>query len=203
MNLLWLQAAGCGGCSMSLLCAEDPGLFDLLEGAGIALLWHPAFSRRTGAEVRDLLAALEAGEMPLDILCVEGSLLRGPEGTGRFQMMGGTGRPMIEVVRALAARARYVIAAGSCSAYGGVTSAGENLTDAVGLQFEGGHPGGALPAGFRSAAGLPVINVAGCPTHPVWVTETLLLLAAGALGAEGLDRLGRPRFYADHLVHHA
>jgi len=60
-----------------------------------------------------------------------------------------------------------------------------------------------LPAGFRSKSGLPVMNVAGCPTHPDWVTETLLLFAAAELGAAALDTFGRPRFYADHLVHHA
>ncbi|OYW40214.1 MAG: HupU protein, partial [Azorhizobium sp. 12-66-6] len=62
--------------------------------------------------------------------------------------------------------------------------------------------GGALGAQFRSRSGLPVINVAGCPTHPNWVTETLMLLAAGLLGAQDLDAYRRPRFYADHLVHH-
>jgi Ni,Fe-hydrogenase I small subunit len=44
-----------------------------------------------------------------------------------------------------------------------------------------------------------VINVAGCPTHPGWVTETLLMLASGDTVA--LDGYNRPRFYADHLVH--
>ena len=32
-----------------------------------------------------------------------------------------------------------------------------------------------------------MINVAGCPTHPDWVTETLLLLAAGKLSAGKLS----------------
>ena len=46
MNLLWLQSAGCGGCTMSLLCAEDPNVIDLLDGAGIRLLWHPALAEQ-------------------------------------------------------------------------------------------------------------------------------------------------------------
>ena len=62
--------------------------------------------------------------------------------------------------------------------------------------------GGALGAAFRSRSGMPVINVAGCPTHPNWVTETLMLLAAGSLGESALDPFARPRFYAEHLVHH-
>ena len=203
MNLLWLQSAGCGGCTMSLLCAEDPNVLDLLEGAGIDLLWHPAISEATGAPVAALLGRLAAGEEPLDLLCVEGSILRGPRGTGRSPMLSGTGRPMMDWVRDLAGVARHVVAVGTCAAYGGVTSAGENPADAVGLQYDGARAGGLLAPGFRAAGGLPVINVAGCPTHPGWVTETLLMLASGDLDAAGLDALGRPRFYADHLVHHA
>ncbi|MDO5604721.1 MAG: HupU protein [Paracoccus sp. (in: a-proteobacteria)] len=202
MNLLWLQSSGCGGCTMSLLCAEGPDALSLIEMAGIRLLWHPAISLETGAEVRAILDAVETGALPLDILCVEGAVARGPRGTGRYQMLSGTGRSMLDWVQALAPRARHVMAVGSCAAFGGVTTAGGNPSDAAGLQYEGAHPGGVLPADWRAAGGLPVINVAGCPTHPGWVTETLLMLAAGALDAGGLDPLARPRFFTDHLVHH-
>ena len=94
MNVLWLQASGCGGCTMSLLCAENPNVFDLLAGAGISMLWHPAFSRASGAEVRALLAAIVSGERPLDVLCVEGVLVRGPHGTAPYDILSGTGAPM-------------------------------------------------------------------------------------------------------------
>ena len=202
MNILWLQSGGCGGCTMSLLCAETPNLIDVLGDAGLSILWHPALSVQTGSEVRALLDAVERGETPLDILCVEGSILTGPNGTGRFHMLSGTGRAMSDWVRALSARAQHVVAVGTCAAYGGITAAGGNPAGAIGLQFDGSHAGGLLPPDFRGRAGLPVINVAGCPTHPGWVTETLMLLAEGALGAEDLDAMQRPRFYADHLVHH-
>lgn len=202
MNILWLQSAGCGGCTMSLLCAEDPGLFDLLEGAGLEFLWHPALSVETGATVREMMNAILEGRQELDILCVEGSILLGPNGTGRYHILSGTGRSMLEWLRDLAPRARHVVAVGTCATYGGVTSAGGNPADAVGVQYDGSHKGGALDPDFRSSSGLPVVNIAGCPTHPGWVTETLLLLADGVLGEVDLDSYGRPRFYADHLVHH-
>jgi ferredoxin hydrogenase small subunit len=105
-------------------------------------------------------------------------------------------------VRDLAARARHVLAIGSCAAWGGMSAAGLNPTDACGLQYEDDRPGGLLGAGFRSASGLPVVNVAGCPTHPGWVLDTLAALATDALHADDLDPLARPRFYADQLVHH-
>lgn len=202
MNLLWLQASGCGGCTMSLICAENPDVFDSLADAGIQVLWHPALSVESGAEARTILSRVLQGEVALDLLCIEGAIARGPRGTGRFQMLTGTGRSMMDWVRDLAPHARHVLAVGSCAAFGGVTTAGDNPSDAVGVQYEGSHPGGLLPPGFRDHTGLPVINVAGCPTHPGWVLETLMLLKAGAMDAGSLDGYARPRFFADHLVHH-
>ncbi len=188
---------------MSLLCAEDPNVLELLDDAGIDVLWHPAISEATGEEARRLLDAIVAGEVPLDILCVEGSIVMGPNGTGRYHILSGTGRSMLEWIRDLAPLARHVMAVGTCAAFGGVTAAGGNPAGAVGLQFDGSHAGGALPADFRARSGLPVINVAGCPTHPSWVTASLLLLAGESLGGDALDGFNRPRFYTDHLVHHA
>ena len=202
MNLLWLQASGCGGCTMSLLCAENPNVFDTLADAGITVLWHPALSVGTGAEVRALLERITQGEISLDLLCIEGAIARGPRGTGRYQMLTGTGHSMMHWVQMLAPRARHVVAVGSCAAFGGVTTAGDNPSDAVGIQYEGSHIGGLLAPDFQDQTGLPVINVAGCPTHPGWVLETLMLLSAGALHGQDLDGYARPRFFADHLVHH-
>ena len=203
MNVLWLQSAGCGGCTMSLLCAEDPNVFDLFADAGIEMLWHPALSEATGDEVSVLLDDLVAGRVALDVLCVEGAVATGPKGTGRYQILSGTGRSMLHWVRELALLAKDVVAVGTCAAYGGVTSAGGNPSDAMGLQYEGALSGGVLDATFRAGSGRPVINVAGCPTHPDWVTETLMLLAEDRMAPEALDEFARPRFYADHLVHHA
>ena len=199
-NVLWLQSGGCGGCTMSLLCADTPDFFGTLAGAGIELLWHPSLSLASGPGALDILRDCAEGRIALHALCVEGSMLRGAD--GRFHMLAGSGLPMIEWVRQLAAVASYTVAVGTCAAFGGITAGGINPTDACGLQYEGERPGGLLGAAYRSRAGLPVINVAGCPTHPNWVMETLMALAAGMLEAASLDALGRPRFYADHLVHH-
>jgi uptake hydrogenase small subunit len=202
LNLVWLQSGGCGGCTMSLLCSEARDLLGTLADAGLNVLWHPALSEATGAEALAILEACADGETPLDVLCLEGAVLRGPGGTGRFHVLSGTGQPMMEWVRRLAARARRVVAIGTCAAYGGMTSAGENLVDACGLQYDGEAAGGLLGEGWRDAEGLPVVNVAGCPPHPAWIVETLVSLSLGALGAGDLDALGRPRSYADQLVHH-
>nr|WP_242402568.1 HupU protein [Komagataeibacter kakiaceti] len=187
---------------MSLLCAESPDLLTTLRGAGIDLLWHPSLSARMGVDALELFGDVLAGRVALDALCVEGAMLRGPEGTGRFHTLAGTDVAMIDWVRRLSGVARHVVAVGSCSAYGGMTAAAPNILDACGLQYDGQYPGGALGAGFVARGGLPVVNVAGCPTHPDWVTETLMLLARNMMDADALDDFRRPRFYADQLVHH-
>ena len=201
MNLLWLQSGGCGGCTLSWLGSEMGPLFATLRDENIEILWHPSLSEASAGEAQELLRRCAAGLQPLDILCIEGSLLRGPNGSGRFHLLAGTGIPTIDWVRQLAQRARHVVAVGTCAAFGGVTAAGINPTEACGLQYEGEHRGGLLGADFRDGSGLPVINIAGCPTHPDWVTETLIALNRGELSEKDLDPLGRPRFYADHLVH--
>lgn len=203
MKLLWLQSGGCGGCTLSWLGSEISPLFALLEDEGIELVWHPGLSEASAEEALAVIAECTGGTRPFDVLCVEGALLRGPQGSGRFHLMAGSGAPMAEWIRLLAAHARHVVAVGSCAAFGGIVSAGSNPTDACGLQYDGEAAGGLLGPDFRAAAGLPVINVAGCAPHPDWISETLIALARGALTTDDLDGYGRPRFYADQLVHHA
>jgi uptake hydrogenase small subunit len=201
-NVLWLQSGGCGGCTTSLLCSGSGDLLGTLADAGLHLLWHPSLSEASGAEALSLLRACASGVTPLDILCVEGSVLRGPGGTGRFHVFSGTGEPMMAWIGRLAARAGRVVAVGTCTAYGGMTSAGGNPADACGLQYDGEVPGGLLGATWCDPSGLPVINVAGCPIHPAWVLDVLVALSLDTFGPSDLDALGRPRAYADELVHH-
>lgn len=202
LTLLWLQSGGCGGCSMSLLNAESPDLVTSLESAGIELLWHPAMSLATGSEFVELLQSIANGEQKLDILCLEGAVMQGPNGTGRFHMLAGTGRPMMEVIAELGTIAKHVIAVGSCAAYGGITRGGGNHAEACGLQYDGEKRGGLLGGDFVSNAGMPVVNVAGCPIHPSWLLDSLTQISLGTFTQAALDELARPRAYADHLVHH-
>ncbi len=202
LNLLWLQSGGCGGCTMSLLNAESPDVLSCLDMAGINLLWHPSLSLETGQDVSDILHAIVEGEIQLDILCLEGSVICGPNNTGKFHMLAGTGEPMMHWIERLSVKAEYVVAVGTCAAYGGITAAGGNPSDACGMQYDGEKKGGLLGAQFRSRSNMPVVNIAGCPTHPNWVTDTLAEIAIGDFTEANMDSLGRPRSYADQLVHH-
>ena len=93
-NLLWLQSAGCGGCTMSLLCSGARDLTAALDAVGVRVLWHPSLSEESGEEAKRILEQCASGELAVDALCVEGALLRGPRGTGRFHRHAGSERPM-------------------------------------------------------------------------------------------------------------
>jgi NiFe hydrogenase small subunit HydA len=191
-SITWLQAGACGGDSMSLLGMRDPDLVELTEILDLEVGWHPSLSPGSSEA---WFSEILTGRRPLDILCVEGSLIRGPGGTGMFDTVGG--RPRIGLVKQLAERAHHVVAVGTCSAYGGIPVDGE--VGATGLQFHRERPGGLLGEGFRSGSGRPVINLPGCPCPP-WVLGGLLAILARDADPE-LDELGRPAEWFGMLVH--
>ena len=188
LRLFWMQSGGCGGCTLSLMGAEGPDLLTTFEAANIEVLWHPSLSEESGQEVVDIMRRIVDGEETLDILCLEGSVMRGPNGTGRFHMMSGTDRPVMDWIADLAAKAGHVVAVGSCAAYGGITAAGANEVEACGLAYEGQRAGGLLGADFRSRSGMPVINVDKART-------VFVLKRSMASGFAGIEN---PLFYKDN-----
>ncbi|MFM2058041.1 MAG: hypothetical protein RLY71_2426 [Pseudomonadota bacterium] len=196
-TLLWLQTGACGGDSLAILGATSPSIEQLFDDCGVELLWHPSLSHASARRFDALVASILAGEQPLGILCIEGSIVTAPRGTGLYDTWRGGAK--MDLVRELATRAETVVAMGTCAAFGGVHAAPPNPSDCVGLQFEHATPGGLLPPEWRSRSGLPVINVAGCPAHPHTMTQTLATLAAG-LPLE-LDGLNRPASHFSTMVH--
>jgi uptake hydrogenase small subunit len=180
---------------MSMLNAESPDILEVIENLNLDILWHPSFSDTTPSEHRRILADLVTGKTALDIFCVEGSIIRGPNNTGMYETYGG--KPKKDLVRQLADKAGIIIAVGTCASFGGVTGAGD--TDAVGLQFSKRKLGGFLGKNFRSGKGLPVINLPGCPVHP---TVILGVMSAMAMGLE-MERnaFNAPLEYYSMLVH--
>jgi len=188
---------------MSLMCAESPDMLTAFEAAGINILWHPALSVETGSEVTAIIDAIVEGRLKLDILCLEGSVIKGPQGTGKFHLMAGAdGRSMMSVVDQLARLSDTVLGVGSCAAFGGITAAGQNAVEACGLSYDGEQKGGLLGGDFQARGGLRVINIPGCPVHPDWVTETLHHLSSGEMRSDHLDEFARPNAITRSLVHH-
>lgn len=194
-SLYWMQCGGCGGDSMSFLNVESPDLIELFASLGIQLLWHPSLSTLSPAAQNQQIERLLQGEQPLDILVVEGSIIRGPASTGMFDTRNG--HPKKDLVAKLAAQARHVVAAGTCASFGGFGTDSEAMS--TGLQFLEKEPGGLLGKDFRSGSGLPVINLAGCPCHAEVIAGALSALVGDIPIA--LDEFNRPLDWYGMTVH--
>jgi hydrogenase small subunit len=178
---------------MSFLNAEEPTVCDLLTDFGIEFLWHPSLGMELGEQAQALFHALARGEKPLDIFVFEGTVIRAPNGTGRYNMFAE--RPMLEWVQMLAPQAGIVVAIGDCACWGGIPAVAPNPSDSIGLQFLRREAGGFLGKDFRSKLGLPVINIPGCPAHPDWITQIVVALATGRAHDIALDELNRPKTF--------
>lgn len=196
-SLFWLQGQTCGGNTISILNASDPDFCTFLDETGIELLYHPSLSPVWGRELLSLIRALARGRRRVDILVFEGAVPLSPRGTGQYCTLHE--RPIKDVVLALARQARYVVSVGNCASHGGMAALPPNPTGATGLQWEGQRLGGLLGPDFRSRAGLPVVNLTGCPVPPHFMLATLKCLAEGSLNAACLDAFHRPRFLYEPL----
>ena len=86
-NIVWMQAGACSGESMALLCADRPSLENLLQQYDLKLLWHPSLT--ADASFGQVLEAITSGREKVDILCIEGSLMTGPDGSGQYDTWKG------------------------------------------------------------------------------------------------------------------
>jgi len=195
LKLLWIQCGGCGGDTWSFFNAESPNVTELFSSLDVELLWHPSISMRSPDNLKTINEDLQSGARELDVLCVEGSILRGPGGTGRYDEIFG--KPKKDLVASLANRARYILAIGTCASYGGIGANTE--IEATGLQFLREEKGGFLGDEFTSASGMPVINLPGCPCHCGVVVGTLIAIGSGA--RLELDEYNTPAEWYGMMVH--
>jgi hydrogenase small subunit len=90
-----------------------------------------------------------------------------------------------------------VVAAGTCATYGGIHAMEGNPTGCMGLADY-------LGWNWRSSAGMPIVNVPGCPVQPDNFMETLTYLlyqAAGMSPMIPLDDKLRPTWLFGKTVH--
>lgn len=193
VNVLWLQGGACSGNTMSFLNAEEPSVCDLITDFGFNVLWHPSLGLELGNDLQRLLWNCVEGKTALDILVFEGSVVNAPNGTGTWNRFAG--RPMKDWLTDLAAAASFVLAVGDCATWGGIPAMEPNPSESQGLQFLKRSEGGFLGTAYRSQAGLPVINIPGCPAHPDWITQILVAIATGRIADIALDELNRPQTF--------
>ena len=156
-SVLWFQGGACSGNTMSFLNADEPNVVDLIVDFGLEVIWHPSLGLELGNQAQKIFRDCASGARPMDVFVFEGTVIEGPNGTGRMDMFAD--RPMKDWVAEMAAQAGIVVAIGDCACWGGIPAMEPNPSGSTGLQFHKRNKGGFLGPDFRSKAGLPVINI--------------------------------------------
>ena len=218
VHVFWLSGMSCDGCSVAVLGANNPSLEDLaldrVPDLPLVVMHHPMISEESGHDLMAAYAAAADGSLGAPfILVLEGSVPDDqPMSSGQFATMGtpadwprgmrqsrGGDQPLrvTDWVVALAPRASASIAIGTCATWGGIPAAAGNITGSMGLMDF-------LGSGYRSARGIPVVNVPGCAPQGDNFTETLAAIVRHIVGTRDLppfDELGRPEWLFDQTVH--
>ena len=163
LHILWITAGlSCDGDSVSVTAAEQPSIEEVLIGAIPGLpkvhLHNPVLAAEVGDEFMQHFYKAEQGRLDPYVLVVEGSIPNEHiKAEGYWAAWGTneeTGQPITtcEWIDRLASRAWGVIAVGTCATYGGIHAMAGNPTGCMGLSDY-------LGKDFRSAGGLPIVNI--------------------------------------------
>jgi hydrogenase small subunit len=216
VHILWTsEGMSCDGDTISVTNASLPSLEDVVMGAIPGLpkvhLHNKVLSPTLGGDefMEPFHRAAEGTLGAPFIFVVEGSIPNeNINGDGYWTSMGnepGSAGPdgyaeprtVNRWIDLLAPKAWAVVAAGTCATYGGIHAMAGNPTGCMGLADYLGWD-------FRSAGGLPIINVPGCPVQPDNFMETLLWAlhqAAGLAPVIPLDDKLRPQWLFGKTVH--
>lgn len=182
LPLIWFEANACSGDSISLLNAVHPELGQILCLLADIRYWNALMPGQGNAAVESLIQTVESGNF---ILALEGAIATA--GKGRFTIPFKTGKYLFsseELFRWMAPKARFIIAVGTCAAFGGPSAARPN------------------PSGSKGAWEVieqTVVNVSGCPINPDWFLGTLYYLLL--FGIPELDRYNRPTLFYGETIH--
>jgi hydrogenase small subunit len=208
VHILWITAGlGCDGDSVSITAATQPSIEDVLLGAIPGLpkvhLHNPVLAYEVGDDFMKYWYQAEEGKLDPFVLVVEGSIPNEKiKKEGYWAGLGTdpkTKQPITtnEWIDRIAPKALAVIACGTCATYGGIHAMEGNPTGCMGLADYLGWD-------WRSKAGLPIVNVPGCPVQPDNFMETVLYLlyqVAGLAPMIPLDDQLRPTWLFGKTVH--
>ena len=208
IDILWITAGlGCDGDTIAMTSATLPSIEDLVLGAipGIprVTFHNSVLAYAVGDDFLRTFERAAKGNLDPFILVIEGSIPNERNNNeGYWAALGtdrATGQPITtcEWIDRLAPRAWAVMAAGTCSAYGGIHAMAGNPTGCMGLPDYMGWE-------WKSKAGIPIVCVPGCPIQPDNFMETLLYLlrqAAGRAPMISLDEELRPTWLFSQTVH--
>lgn len=208
MDILWITAGlSCDGDTISMTAATQPSLEDLVLGVipGIPKVHfhNPVLAYGVGEDFLKPFRLAEQGKSGPFILVIEGSIPNEKiKQEGYWAALGEEGasgqpRKTVDWIDGLVPHAWAVVAAGTCATFGGIHAMQGNPTGAMGLRDY-------LGKDWVSKAGLPIVNVPGCPVQPDNFMETLLYLlyqAAGKAPMIPLDEELRPTWLFGATTH--
>lgn len=182
--VVWLGTNTCMGDTISVLNSVDPSIRDIITDL-VDLRYNQFFMVAQGDMSTKVLEDTVAEYPGEYILIVEGNV---PTRMGGLYCEIGTrnGKPFtaLEAVTEMGAAARYVVAVGTCAAFGGPFAA---------------HPNPADGESVQEVLDRQVINVPGCPVHPDWLVGTLAHLVW--YGEPELDEYNRPTLFYKETIH--
>lgn len=195
---VWLQAASCTGCSVSILNTSYPSIKNLLideilPGKHINVRFHPTIMAGQGEAVIEILEATRNEKRNGFVLIVEGAIPTAENGVyGVIGEKGGTPITMLSWFEQLSKDALAVIALGTCASFGGIPGSKPNPTGCKGV-------GDVLK---ELSLSTPFINIPGCPPHPDWFVGTVAsILMNGLPRPSDLDEVGRPKAFFSQTIH--
>lgn len=197
-SVVWLQGAGCTGCSVSVLNSVSPSIKnalvdEVIPGKHLNLRFHPTVMAGAGDGAIEVLEATSQQKKGGYILVVEGAIPTAQGGIyGTLGEEKGRGVSLLSRLESLASNALAVIALGTCSSFGGIPAASPNPTQCVSVE----------EAMEAAKIATPLVNIPGCPPHPDWFIGTLAsILLFGLPKPEDLDEHRRPKAFFGSLIH--
>ncbi len=178
-SVVYLHGAECTGCSEAVLRTYQPFIDELILDT-ISLDYHETIMAAAGEAAE---AALHQAINSPDgfVLVHEGAIPTIQD--GQWGMVGG--HTMAANLKECAAKAKAIIAMGTCATFGGVQAAKPNPSQAVSVS--------------KYLNRKDVINIAGCPPNPInFVGAVVYYLTKGL---PELDPMGRPKVFYGATVH--
>ena len=186
--IIWIQGAGCSGCTISTLNVTNPTTIDDVLLNKISMKYNSTIMTASGDLAMQTLDQSATSYKDQFILVIEGAIPTGASGNCCIiGEVNGVPLTMQQAVLKYGPMAKYVVAAGTCASFGGVSAAASS----TGCQ--------SAKTILTGKTANPVVNLAGCPVHPTVLIQTLLDLIL--IGMPALDSNSRPTKYYANTVH--